>query len=290
MVFHQPFNSLSGSYNVRFFTDQSWSYHFHKNPEILCVLRGSVDVSVGGVERTLHEGEFAMCLSLEIHAYTPHPDSRYWVCVFSEDYVGQFARTMEGRRGSDFRFVCSDTVRNYVRGALIEAESVSVYTLKSCLYALCGEYLGCVELVRRDSAADSMSAVLDFVRENHRHNLRLSDVAEKLGYDYHYVSRFFRTAFRMTFRDYLKTCRLESAVLLLRETDKKIVEISLESGFQSVRAFNQAFREHYGISPSEYRKISEKKFLPAIPPVVLQSGAERDIMYTKTITFQEAEP
>jgi len=255
MVFHQPFNSLSsGNYNAVTYTDQFWNYHFHKNPEIICVLRGSVEVSVSGRSRVLSEGDFAMCLSCEIHSYMPAADSCYWVCVFSEDYVEQFARSMEGRRGSDFRFVCSDSVRRYIEEQLIGNPSPPLYTLKSCLYALCGEYLRCVELVKRDSAEENLSAVLDYVRENHRRDLRLSDVAEKLGYDYHYVSRYFHAAFHMTFRDFLKACRLESAVQLLRETDKKIVEIAWESGFQSVRAFNQAFREQFGCSPSEYRR------------------------------------
>ena len=67
MVFHQPFNSLSsGNYNAVTYTDQFWNYHFHKNPEIICVLRGSVEVSVSGRSRVLSEGDFAMCLSCEI--------------------------------------------------------------------------------------------------------------------------------------------------------------------------------------------------------------------------------
>ena len=58
----------------------------------------------------------------------------------------------------------------------------------------------------------------------------------------------------MTFRDFLNVYRLESAVRLMDETDKKLVEIAYASGFQSLRTLNLCFRLHFGLSPSEYRK------------------------------------
>ena len=42
--------------------------------------------------------------------------------------------------------------------------------------------------------------------------------------------------------------------MLLEETDKKIADIALESGFQSIRNFNNAFRLKFGISPGEYKR------------------------------------
>lgn len=57
----------------------------------------------------------------------------------------------------------------------------------------------------------------------------------------------------MSFTDFLNLYRIETALRLLDETDKKITDIALESGFQSVRNFNEAFRKKIGISPSEYK-------------------------------------
>lgn len=37
-------------------------------------------------------------------------------------------------------------------------------------------------------------------------------------------------------------------------TDKRIMDIYLEFGFESQRTFNQAFQQKYGRTPSKYRK------------------------------------
>ncbi|MBC8612564.1 MULTISPECIES: helix-turn-helix domain-containing protein [Lachnospiraceae] len=42
---------------------------------------------------------------------------------------------------------------------------------------------------------------------------------------------------------------------LLENTDKRIMDIYLEFGFESQWTFNQAFQQKYGRTPSKYRKI-----------------------------------
>ena len=92
MIFHQAGNSLSNyNYNTAFYTDEVWEHHFHKNPEIIYVLEGAVDCTADAGNIRLAAGEFGLCLPYEIHSYRPLAGSRYWVIVFSEDFVRLFA-------------------------------------------------------------------------------------------------------------------------------------------------------------------------------------------------------
>jgi AraC-like DNA-binding protein len=50
--------------------------------------------------------------------------------------------------------------------------------------------------------------------------------------------------------------RLEEACRLLRDTNLRILDVAYESGFGSLSRFMEAFRLHFGLSPSEYRKRS----------------------------------
>jgi AraC family transcriptional regulator of adaptative response / DNA-3-methyladenine glycosylase II len=50
------------------------------------------------------------------------------------------------------------------------------------------------------------------------------------------------------------TQRLLAATRLLTETRRPITEVAYASGFQSLRRFNSAFREHFQMSPSEWRR------------------------------------
>lgn len=84
--------------------------------------------------------------------------------------------------------------------------------------------------------------------------LSLQFLAQKLGYSEYYTSRKFREISGMQFRDYLRYRRLAFALKEVRDTDRGILEIAMDYGFSSNEAFTRAFREAYGIAPSEYRK------------------------------------
>lgn len=255
MIFHQPENSLSANnFNAYFYTDQSYDLHFHKSLEIIYVLKGSVNCTVNGKHQTLYPNQFGICLPYEIHSYFPNENTLYWVCVFSADYVKYFTNAVGNRTGTDFRFTCNETVKNYFISVLLNNSEQNTYMLKSVLYAICSCYLDSVTLTQRDKNMDKMIEIIEFVEKNHTNDIKLSDVARQLGYDYHYVSRIFKNLFNMKFKDFLNTYRLDHAVTLLIETDQKIVDIAMQSGFQSLRTFNNCFVKSFLITPKQYKK------------------------------------
>ena len=82
----------------------------------------------------------------------------------------------------------------------------------------------------------------------------LSALAREYGYSEFHLSRRFREVTGMQFRDYLRGRRLAFSLKALRDTRKGILEIAMEHGFSSNEAFTRAFREHFGITPSDYRR------------------------------------
>lgn len=84
--------------------------------------------------------------------------------------------------------------------------------------------------------------------------LTLRTLSKKLGYSEFYFSRMFRIISGMKLRDYLRFRRLAFALKEIRDTDKGILEIAMDYGFSSNEAFTRAFKETYGVTPSEYRK------------------------------------
>lgn len=96
---------------------------------------------------------------------------------------------------------------------------------------------------------------IDVCIKNHDSEaLALSRLAKSLGYSEFYVSRKFNEISGMSLRDYMRYRRLAFALTELRDTDRGILDIALDYGFSSHEAFTRAFRDAYGISPSEYRK------------------------------------
>jgi len=64
----------------------------------------------------------------------------------------------------------------------------------------------------------------------------------------------FKRATGQTFRLYLTLRRLERAKELLATTDRTVLAVLLDAGFQSEPTFYRVFRHHTGQSPTDYRE------------------------------------
>ena len=91
------------------------------------------------------------------------------------------------------------------------------------------------------------------IKEQNDEALTLSNLAKFIGYSEYYVSRKFRNISGMQLRDYLRGRRLAFALKDIRDTEEGILEIAVRYGFSSHEAFTRAFKEAYGVTPSEYR-------------------------------------
>jgi transcriptional regulator GlxA family with amidase domain len=79
-------------------------------------------------------------------------------------------------------------------------------------------------------------------------------LAEVSGVSKAHFSRSFKVAFGVPPHRYLLTRRLERAKALLRDTDRPIIEIAFQTGWNSLGTFGRTFREVLGMNPSELRE------------------------------------
>lgn len=84
--------------------------------------------------------------------------------------------------------------------------------------------------------------------------LSCSKIATKLGYSHEYLIRLFKRAGLETPNKVFLKNKLNHATLLLTNSKIKIVNIAEICGIYSISYFNTAFKNEFGISPSQYRK------------------------------------
>ncbi len=84
--------------------------------------------------------------------------------------------------------------------------------------------------------------------------LTLRRLSEGLGYSEYFLTRKFQEITGMQFRDYLRQRRVAFALKEVRDSTRGLLEIALDYGFSSHEAFTRAFKDIYGITPSEYRR------------------------------------
>lgn len=92
------------------------------------------------------------------------------------------------------------------------------------------------------------------IKQENNEDLTLEHLARTLGYSEFYTSRKFKEISGMQFRDYVRYRKLAFALKQVRDTDRGLLDIALDYGFSSHEAFTRAFKEAYGVTPSEYRE------------------------------------
>ncbi|KAB1435712.1 helix-turn-helix domain-containing protein [Candidatus Galacturonibacter soehngenii] len=88
-------------------------------------------------------------------------------------------------------------------------------------------------------------------------SLSLSEIAEKLGTNSTYLSKLFKENMGVNFNDFINSYRIDAAKFLLNNTDKKIEQISNETGFNSQQNFIRVFKKIEGVAPGQYRKAKQ---------------------------------
>jgi AraC-like DNA-binding protein len=86
-------------------------------------------------------------------------------------------------------------------------------------------------------------------------DLTLPFMANSLGIPLHQLSQILNDKLQLSFPDFINSYRINEAKKLLHQPgDKmKIAVIAMECGFNSISAFNAAFKKFTGYSPSQYR-------------------------------------
>lgn len=88
--------------------------------------------------------------------------------------------------------------------------------------------------------------------------ITVEDVANHAGFSTDYFNRIFFAHTGFNVMEYVRFSRLKIAAWLLRTCDTDILSIALDCGYESHESFSRAFKNQYGITPSEYRMKYEK--------------------------------
>jgi two-component system response regulator YesN len=95
--------------------------------------------------------------------------------------------------------------------------------------------------------------VTKYMEENLDKDLSLPLISEKVGLHPSYLSKLFKQESGTTISEYLTKCRMDKAVRLICDTDKKVYEIAELVGYATTHYFIKLFIRYFGMTPQEYR-------------------------------------
>ncbi|WP_379129011.1 response regulator [Paenibacillus sp. sgz500958] len=95
--------------------------------------------------------------------------------------------------------------------------------------------------------------VHELVGNHNGHDLSVKTIADQVFLHPVYLSKIYKAETGEGLGDYIIRMRMERALYLLKNTNKKIYEITTELGYQNPQYFSKMFKKHYGMTPNEFR-------------------------------------
>ncbi|MBQ2967515.1 MAG: helix-turn-helix domain-containing protein [Clostridia bacterium] len=271
-------NLFEQGINLRISQNSSVKLHKHDFFELAYVLSGKAQHILNGEERTIAEGEYLIMDYDACHHYIVDETKNFEIlnCLFFGEFIDL---ALKNKR--DF----SDVVNSYMlkynftatnlnpANRFFKDESGEVLSLLQAMLKEQNQkapgYLEILRVklieiiiltMRKDNAIlpdteDSLCLeIMKYTEKNLRDKTHLSALSKKLCYSTAYLSKRFKKETGISFSAYVQKIRIEQALRLLTETNKKVTEIASECGYADTKFFNAVFKKHTGFTPREYRK------------------------------------
>lgn len=186
-------------------------------------------------------------------------DGRYWLLnplamawlQMVVDELSSDRFVMELHEGKDLglgeRTLRNDKLRSYFRLCAVRRLEEGAHLLFKVMRG-----------VQDSQTMKLIEQVKHYIHFHYASIVNLQDVADVVNMSKNYMSSLFKQETGATVWSYIVSVRMQKARELLLGTTLKNYEIAGKVGYEDPTHFSQLFKEHYGLSPSEYKKRMEK--------------------------------
>ncbi|MBN1675553.1 MAG: helix-turn-helix transcriptional regulator [Kiritimatiellae bacterium] len=138
-----------------------------------------------------------------------------------------------------------------------EAGAGSADTIKALLILLLTEIYRLIHQAANPGDGEMDERVrqaVTYLRLHYDQHFHLPECAKRCGLSVRHFSELFRRHTGKTFVQFLNEYRIGIAKDLLRSTDKKVITIAFETGFENLSLFNRTFKKLCRLTPNQYRR------------------------------------
>ncbi|MGI6255470.1 MAG: AraC family transcriptional regulator [Acutalibacter sp.] len=102
--------------------------------------------------------------------------------------------------------------------------------------------------------AQGIKTAIDYIRSHYRQPITIGQLAELSHMSDGHFCRLFKKYTLKTPVQYINRVRLSAAMDLLLESDRKVLDIAFDTGFNSLSYFIGVFKQSVGCTPTEFRR------------------------------------
>lgn len=253
--------------------------HRHDFYEIFLIVRGEVRHNVNGSTEMLKEGSIVFIRPDDIHYYEKSGDKETY--LINVAFPRETCRELFGYLGpgfpstelleSDFPAVImlpkseKDVVQSKLEhlNTLPRTDKQRIRTtLRILLVDIFTKYFASNFREKNTEVPEW----LDWLREEMSKKENFTKgvtVMPKLALrSKEHISRLFRQHYSQTPTEFVNELRLNYAANVLASSDEEVIQISMDSGFESLSHFYHLFKSKFGKSPQEFRALNHRRSIP----------------------------
>lgn len=249
-------------------------WHWHEELEVILVTEGTLELRVPGETHLVQQGDLVILNGNTLHFIMGSPKGSLQSFVFSP-------QLLTGRTDSAFSkkyiqplmnfpgFNCTisqdpENIRSFIEAfsALSQNEFAYEFTVREKLTHIFLKQYRSFKSQLSDTHAlhttDSkrIEQMLDFIHTHYPENITLAQISDagQIG-ERECLRCFKRTIAESPIQYLLKYRLIQSANMLIAQSETSIAEISADCGFDAPSYFSKQFKQLYQCTPKEYRKI-----------------------------------
>ncbi|WP_101845251.1 AraC family transcriptional regulator [Halobacillus sp. Marseille-P3879] len=238
--------------------------HFHHTHQILYTLEGEGTCILSEQQHEIARDNYIIIPPLTEHSIMAKSKMTILVLEFdtgvlSDDVQRQLIPTVfQKARVQKLSTFDSSELRQLLRKMLYEQShgdrfwemALKVY-MTELLFTIARSYQ---ETPQADTNTLRVERLRHYIDTRYFDIKNAEDIANRMGMSKRYMQSIFKEYNDITPMQYLTEVRLGLVKQLLVETEKDIVSICFEVGFESLSTFYRLFKKHIGVPPNMYRK------------------------------------
>lgn len=234
--------------------------------EFFMITNGSCTHLINGQKHNLKKGSLCIIYKEDVHCIeTVSPDFQMLNVCFSEEnlfscisFLGISKESFDLVHATPFVFLSDIFLHDTMKRLLNIKISYNQFSLPRLKCVLCDLVTTSTQYISTKSE-DGVPFWLILACEEMR---RLENFIEGIvafvkisGKSQEHLTRAMKKFYNLTPTEYINSLRLEHASKLIITTDKKIIDIIYETGFNNSSHFNDEFKKKYFVPAREYRKL-----------------------------------
>ncbi|MFV0413649.1 MAG: helix-turn-helix domain-containing protein [Oscillospiraceae bacterium] len=106
------------------------------------------------------------------------------------------------------------------------------------------------------SQVNRVKQIMQFITRNCTTHYTLEELSQRFAIPLTSMKECFKGVYGTSIYDYVRSYRMNSAALRLRQTDETVAEVAAHFGYENASKFAAAFKKVIGATPTSYRHLS----------------------------------